>query len=188
MLSTNTVKLLCCLLRTDLMSVSSLVLVYLWFAPLAVVFTAMFARVVFGQLVLAELLELVGHCLLQAHWQRVAEALETDKHCQKRTNLNRTDSTRWEMLSLCCRSWRLPANPRAAAQRRKSICENVAWWRVGWQLVPIRSWLWCECSAAVECKLPPEQKMKTMGTLYSEQDDMFPACQLCIAAIYKVTP
>lgn len=49
----------------------------------------MFARVVFGQLILAELLELVGHCLLQACWQRVAEALETDKHCQNWTRLNR---------------------------------------------------------------------------------------------------
>lgn len=86
------------------MSASSFMLLYLCFAPLAAVFTAVFARVVFGQLILAELLELVGHCLLQAHWQRVAEALETDKHCQNWTNLNRTDLTRRETLSLCCRS------------------------------------------------------------------------------------
>lgn len=51
---------------------------YLVFVPVAVVFAAVFARVVFGQLVLVELLELVGHGLLQAHGQGAAEALETD--------------------------------------------------------------------------------------------------------------
>lgn len=56
-----------------------LMLLYLGFARVAVVFTAVFAGVVFGQLVLVELLELVSHCLLQAHWQGAAEALETDK-------------------------------------------------------------------------------------------------------------
>lgn len=55
-------------------------LLYLGFAPVVVVFTAVFASVVFGQLVLVELLELVSHRLLQAHWQGAAEALETDKH------------------------------------------------------------------------------------------------------------
>lgn len=39
----------------------------LGFATLAVVFTAMFTTVVFGQLVLAEVFELVSHCLLQTH-------------------------------------------------------------------------------------------------------------------------
>lgn len=52
-------------------------LLYLGFAPVAVVFTAVFASVVFGQLILGELFELVSHCLLQAHWQGAAEALET---------------------------------------------------------------------------------------------------------------
>lgn len=56
-------------------------LLYLGFAPVAVVFTAVFACVVFGQLILVELLELVNHCLLQASWHGAAEALETDKHC-----------------------------------------------------------------------------------------------------------
>lgn len=54
-------------------------LLHLGFALVAVVFTAVFARVVFGQLILVELLELVHHCLLQAHGQGAAEALET-KH------------------------------------------------------------------------------------------------------------
>lgn len=44
---------------------------------IAAVFAAVFARVVFGQLILAELLELVSHRLLQAHRQGAAEALET---------------------------------------------------------------------------------------------------------------
>lgn len=56
-------------------------LLYLGFAPVAVVFTAMFTGVVFGQLILAEFLELVNHCLLQAHGQRAAKTLDTDKHC-----------------------------------------------------------------------------------------------------------
>lgn len=54
-------------------------LLYLGFVPLAVVFAAVFAGVVLGQLILAELLELVGHCLLQACWQGAAEALEADR-------------------------------------------------------------------------------------------------------------
>lgn len=58
---------------------------YLGFA--LVVFAAVFACVVFCQLVLAELLELVSHCLLQAHWQGVAETLETDKQCKEWTDL-----------------------------------------------------------------------------------------------------
>lgn len=39
----------------------------LGFATLLAVFTAMFASVVFGQLILVEVFELVSHCLLQAH-------------------------------------------------------------------------------------------------------------------------
>lgn len=50
---------------------------YHGFAPVAVVFAAMFARVVLGQLILAELLELVRHRLLQAGGQGAAEALRT---------------------------------------------------------------------------------------------------------------
>lgn len=38
----------------------------------------MFACVVLGQLILAELLEFVGHRLLQAHRQRPAEALREE--------------------------------------------------------------------------------------------------------------
>lgn len=53
---------------------------YLAFASVAAVLTAVFACVIFGQLILAELLEFVRHRLLQAHWQRAAETLETDKH------------------------------------------------------------------------------------------------------------
>lgn len=82
-------------------------LLYLGFVLVAVVFTAMFACVVLGQLILAELLELVSHCLLQAHWQRAVEALETDKHCENWTDLTELiclDSTRRETLSLCYRS------------------------------------------------------------------------------------
>lgn len=56
-------------------------LLYLRFAPVAVVFAALFTGVVFGQLIFAEILELVNHCLLQAHWQRAAKTLETDKWC-----------------------------------------------------------------------------------------------------------
>lgn len=37
---------------------------YLGFGPVAVVFTAMFACVVFGQLIFTELLELISHGLL----------------------------------------------------------------------------------------------------------------------------
>lgn len=48
---------------------STLINAYLGFATLAVVFTAMFASVVFSQLILAEVFELVSHCLLQAHWK-----------------------------------------------------------------------------------------------------------------------
>lgn len=43
-------------------------------------FTAVFARVVLGQLILVELLELVGHCLLQARRQGATEALQTHTH------------------------------------------------------------------------------------------------------------
>lgn len=50
---------------------------YLGFSFFSVVFTTMFARVVFGQLVVTELLELVGHRFLQARWQRATETLET---------------------------------------------------------------------------------------------------------------
>lgn len=53
---------------------------YLVFATFVVVFTAMFASVIFGQLILAEVFELVNHCLLQARWKEVAEALGPDKN------------------------------------------------------------------------------------------------------------
>ncbi len=67
---------------------------YLAFGPVAAVFAAVFACVVFGQLILAELLELVSHCLLQAHRQGAAEALETDTHCYDCfTGLKHPDST-----------------------------------------------------------------------------------------------
>lgn len=67
-------------------------LLYLGFAPVTAVFTAVFTRVVFCQLILVELLELVSHCFLQAHWQGAAEALEKDK---KVLRLDRSDTSRF---------------------------------------------------------------------------------------------
>lgn len=55
---------------------------YLAFGPFAIVFAAVFARVVFGQLVFAELLELVSHGLLQTSWETTTEALEREVETQ----------------------------------------------------------------------------------------------------------
>lgn len=65
-------------------------LLYLGFAPVAAVLAAVFASIIFGQLILVELLELVSHRLLQAHWQGAAEALETQCIVLR---LDRTDRT-----------------------------------------------------------------------------------------------
>lgn len=62
----------CMYVQDSMMSLkdrSTLINAYLGSATLAVVFTAMFASVVFSQLILAEVFELVSHCLLQAHWK-----------------------------------------------------------------------------------------------------------------------
>lgn len=148
---------------------------YLCFALVAVVLTAVLACVVFGQLILAELLELVSHRLLQAHRQRAAEALETSD-CSVKTDLvhpdrpDRTTDNHYDLLY--CRFWLFPANQTAAVQQHRSICGHVAWWAAGWQPEPIRSSQWSEYLTSVECKVPPRLE-QTDHIIYDIHDYVY---------------
>lgn len=77
-------------------------LLYLVFASVAVVFTSVFTGVVLGQLILAELLELVSHRLLQAHRQGAAEALGNRRTWLRLDRPNRTDSIQFPPLKTYC--------------------------------------------------------------------------------------
>jgi len=76
---------------------------YLSFALLLVVFAAVFACVVFGQLILVELLELVSHRFFDTRWQRAAETLEKDNNTVK-TELKHIDrhAVQWMLTNTYC--------------------------------------------------------------------------------------